>query len=64
MAFYDYALASLNLNIGSKPKVKARRTGSLISASKKFRSEREMKIGLRLDLRNPENACEKYSISF
>jgi len=57
-AFYDYALASLNLNIGSKRKLTAKRTGALGNASKKFKSETEVKLILKLDLRKPENGYE------
>lgn len=57
-AFYDYALTSLNLNIGSKRKLTAKRTGALRNASKKFKSETEVKLILKLDLRKPENGYE------
>jgi hypothetical protein len=57
-AFYDYALTSLNLNIGSKRKLTAKRTGALRNASKKFKSETEVKLILKLDLREPENGYE------
>ncbi len=57
-AFYDYALASLNLNIGSKRKLKAKRTGALRYASKKFKSDTGLKIILKLNLREPKNVYE------
>ena len=56
-AFYEYAIASLNLNIGSKRKTKAKRTGALRSTTKKFKPDIE-RIALKLNLREPTNGHE------
>jgi hypothetical protein len=57
-AFYKYALASLNVNIGSKRKLTARRTGASKYASKKLKTKVGMNISLKLNLREPRNEHE------
>jgi hypothetical protein len=59
-AFNDYALASLNMNIGSKRKLNAKRTGALRNASKKFKPGTGLKIVLKLNLRKPRNEYESF----
>jgi carbonic anhydrase len=58
-AFYEYALSSLHLNIGSKYNSKGKRRRYSRHAAKKSKPGHELRVVFKLDLKESSNQLEK-----